>query len=319
VVMNKIIELGEVALASRFKMISDYLYAHVDKVYKEKNMPFQSRWFILVHLLNEHGEMSVTELADELGQSHSAVSQLTKKLISKHILSTKIDSKDERRRLLYLSDEGKELFNTIRPLCYTIEKSINQYILDSGYNLMETLRAFEKQLEKHSFSDDILRRLNISDKNQVEIVSYRPEYKEDFKRLNIEWLEKYFYVESFDNEVLSNPETYILSKGGYIYFACFKGEVVGTCALMKDSDSSWELTKMAVTEHYQGLKIGHKLAQKIIDTFLSFNSGTLFLETNSKLIPAIRLYEKLGFVQQENPKEGSHYSRANVYMIYKPL
>ena len=45
-----------------------------------------------------------------------------------------------------------------------------------------------------------------------EIISYQPKYAEDFKNLNIAWLEKYFVVEPYDLEVLSFPEKYILEK-----------------------------------------------------------------------------------------------------------
>ena len=37
------------------------------------------------------------------------------------------------------------------------------------------------------------------------IIDYNPKYAQDFKALNIEWLETFFYVEDYDNEVLSNP------------------------------------------------------------------------------------------------------------------
>lgn len=152
----------------------------------------------------------------------------------------------------------------------------------------------------------------------VDIVSYQPTYKESFKRLNIAWLEKYFVVEDFDLEVLSNPEKYIIDTGGFIFFAKYANKVVGTCALMKDSENTWELTKMAVADAYQGKKIGHKLAETAINKFKSFGEGVLFLESNSKLVNALHIYKKLGFVLQDNLKEQSHYDRADVYMIYQP-
>lgn len=44
----------------------------------------------------------------------------------------------------------------------------------------------------------------------IEIIDFEPKYRDDFKNLNVEWLEKYFEVEPYDKEVLSNPEKYIL-------------------------------------------------------------------------------------------------------------
>jgi hypothetical protein len=42
----------------------------------------------------------------------------------------------------------------------------------------------------------------------------------------------------------------------------------------------------------------------------------LFLESNSRLMPALTLYESAGFVHQPAPRANSHYTRSDVYMIY---
>ena len=54
---------------------------------------------------------------------------------------------------------------------------------------------------------------------QVEVVAYRPEWREDFARLNREWLERYFSVEEFDERMFADPEALILAPGGGIFFA----------------------------------------------------------------------------------------------------
>ncbi len=82
----------------------------------------------------------------------------------------------------------------------------------------------------------------------VDIVDFKPEYRDHFRDLNVEWLEKYFVVEPIDREVLWNPER-IIEDGGVILFAKINQTIVGTCALLKQDDG-WELSKMAVTESY---------------------------------------------------------------------
>ena len=154
--------------------------------------------------------------------------------------------------------------------------------------------------------------------NSVEIIEYQPRYKDAFKLLNYEWLEKYFYVEKIDSEVLSKPEHYFINKGGYIFFAKYNDDIVGTSALFKHKDEGFELTKMAVTEKFQGLKIGEKLALAAIDKARSLGVKSLFLETNSKLLPAIKLYKKLGFKPEKYPNSKSeHYQRADTYMLFE--
>jgi ribosomal protein S18 acetylase RimI-like enzyme len=58
------------------------------------------------------------------------------------------------------------------------------------------------------------------------------------------------------------------------------------------------------------------LLEAAIEEFLRREGRTLFLETNSKLTPALRLYESMGFQHQPAVKTDSHYARADVYMVW---
>jgi len=152
----------------------------------------------------------------------------------------------------------------------------------------------------------------------VEIISYSREYREDFFRLNRAWLDKYFELEPIDEQVLSKPEESIIKPGGEILLAKYRGQIVGTVALIAQPNGQYELSKMAVDEEFQGLGIGKRLAQAAIECFKKRPMQTLYLESNRKLKPAISLYRKLGFVEIEHPQGRSHYQRADIYMVYQP-
>jgi hypothetical protein len=53
-------------------------------------------------------------------------------------------------------------------------------------------------------------------------------------------------MEESDEKILNDPEKYILAKGGFIFMAELNDEIVGTCALLKIDDDTFELAKMAV-------------------------------------------------------------------------
>lgn len=149
---------------------------------------------------------------------------------------------------------------------------------------------------------------------EVLIVPYKSEYKEDLKRLSYEWLEKYVSVEPEDERILNNPEEVVLNGGGFMFFAKYNDEIVGTVSLIKlDGEDSFELAKLAVTEKYQGLKIGRKLMGKCIEVAKLQGAGKIILYTNQKLITAIELYKKFGFsfVSLENNK----YLEADLKMV----
>ena len=48
----------------------------------------------------------------------------------------------------------------------------------------------------------------------MKVIQFDPKYAEDFKKLNVAWLQKYFWVEPHDEKVLGDPEKYIIAPGG---------------------------------------------------------------------------------------------------------
>ena len=152
---------------------------------------------------------------------------------------------------------------------------------------------------------------------QIEIIPFKKYFSKDFYNLNIEWLKAFFYVEPYDEEVLSNPEKYIIDKGGHIFFAKLNDEIVGTVALMPmNIDSTFELTKMAVSPERRGYKIGQKLMQHCIDFSNDNSIETLIIYSSRKLENAIYIYRKYGF--KEIPVEPEcHYERCDIKMELK--
>jgi ribosomal protein S18 acetylase RimI-like enzyme len=149
----------------------------------------------------------------------------------------------------------------------------------------------------------------------IKIVDYKNEYAKHFYDLNIEWLRTYFYVEPFDEEVLSQPNKYIIDKGGFIFFALKEYKVVGTVALMPTNENGiLELTKMAVLPEERGQKIGQQLMQHCIDFAKSKNLKALLLYSNTKLENAIYMYRKYGFKELQL-EPNSPYKRSDIKML----
>jgi ribosomal protein S18 acetylase RimI-like enzyme len=148
--------------------------------------------------------------------------------------------------------------------------------------------------------------------DKIEIIDFSPGLKEAIKTLNYEWLEKYFRVEKSDIVSLSKPQEYIIDKGGFIFYAKLNGEIVGTASLLKKSDTTFELGKMAVTNRAQGKGIGTILLEHCIAVARQQQMQKLILYSNKNLGSAIHLYRKYGFVEIE--LEEGLYERANIKM-----
>lgn len=151
-------------------------------------------------------------------------------------------------------------------------------------------------------------------KENIQIVEYHSKYKSAFKTLNLEWISKYFEMEEADYKVLDNPEEYILNKGGKILVALYNDEPAGVCALIKmeDPNYDYEMAKMAVSPKAQGKKIGWLLGQAVINSAKELGALKIYLESNTRLQPAINLYHKMGF--QEITGHSSPYQRVDIQM-----
>ncbi|WP_310398013.1 GNAT family N-acetyltransferase [Hymenobacter sp.] len=145
------------------------------------------------------------------------------------------------------------------------------------------------------------------------ILDYEPAHQPAFRALNREWISQYFTLEPPDHQMLDDPEGYILAPGGHILMARHGIELVGTCALVKEPDNVYELVKMAVSPRAQGLGIGWALGQAALAKARQLGARRVELLSNSRLIPALALYEKLGF--RHVPVPPSPYQRTDVKMV----
>ena len=308
---------GGLLLGSRLRRISELLYAGVDEVYQAHDVNVPSRLVPLLLILRDSdGPLAIGELAARAGWSHVAVSKVTRELSRAGVIGETDHARDQRRVMLHLLPKGRALLERLEPVWRAIVAAVDG-MAAAPAGLLPSVRAVEEALDASDFAARIAAELE-RQQAPVAIIPFEPRYRDDFKRLNVEWLEKYFYVEHIDVEVLSNPEQEILAPGGFIFFARRGDEIVGTCALIRRPRGRFELSKMAVTERHRGLGIGHELLRAAIACFERLDAAQLFLETNHKLTPALKLYEANGFVRAERPKGPIHYARSDVYMVFSP-
>ncbi len=149
--------------------------------------------------------------------------------------------------------------------------------------------------------------------NTIEIIPFEEKYAKYFYDLNADWLKKYFYIEPYDEKVLSNPNLYVIEPGGFIFFAKYNTEIVGVVSLINQK-TFFELSKMAVSPKYQGFKIGQQLMDFTINFAKEKGWDSITLYSHRSLKAAIQLYKKVGFKEIPVEKD-SHYERADIKML----
>ncbi len=153
----------------------------------------------------------------------------------------------------------------------------------------------------------------MSPERGIIIRAFRPGDEAAFRDINLEWIERFFAVEQKDRDVLGNPRKYILDPGGEILLALDGDAPVGVVALMMMSEGSVELAKMGVRPAAQGKGAGRLLVAGAIAKAREMGMRRVYIETNSTLGPALKLYRDAGFkpLREAVP---SPYARADVQL-----
>ena len=148
---------------------------------------------------------------------------------------------------------------------------------------------------------------------RARVVTWRPELRADFERLNLEWIERWFAVEEEDRKVFADPGGRIVEPGGQIFFVVDEQGVRGTCAVIRHDAVTFELAKMAVEPAAQGRGYGDRLVEAVISFARGAGATRLMLVSNTLLGPALNLYRKHGF--RDVPLDpGIGYSRADIQL-----
>ncbi|TDW48076.1 MarR family transcriptional regulator with acetyltransferase activity [Flavobacterium sp. 270] len=310
-------KVGKAALGSRMRLMTAAITDDASKIYEMYGVDLAPKWFPVFYTLSEERELTITEIANEIGHSQPSVSKIIREMISAGIVEESLKTDDKRKNNVVLTEKGISLSQKMKQQLIDIEVAMDDLISESKHNLWAALEEWEFLLQQKSIFKRVSDQKKLRESKDVEIVEYKPEYKEAFRALNVEWISTYFEMEEADYKALDNPEEYILNKGGKILVALYENDPVGVCALIKtnNQDYDFEMAKMAVSPKAQGKNIGWLLGQAVVNKAKDLGAKKIYLESNTILKPAINLYYKLGFEKVfglETP-----YKRCNIQMELK--
>lgn len=311
-------KIGEMALGSRLRALSDKVTKDAERLYLLYDIALKPKWFPVFYFLsNQDKGKSITSIANEIGHSHPSVIKIVREMSKEGLVLEQKDKFDGRINNILLTKKGKEISTKIQDQYMDVGGAIKNTLKQTTHNIWIALQEFEYLLQERSLFTRVMEEKKIRESSIIEIVDYLPEHRTSFQELNEKWITKYFKLEDADRKALDNPKGYILDNGGKILVAVQNKVVLGVCALqkMQDDKYDYELAKMAVSPKAQGKGIGYLLGKSIIEKAKSLKAANIYLESNTILIPAISLYEKLGF-----KKVVGHYTpyeRCNIQMELK--
>jgi ribosomal protein S18 acetylase RimI-like enzyme len=141
----------------------------------------------------------------------------------------------------------------------------------------------------------------------ITILPFTPERATYFDHLNRAWIEELFTIEPKDDALLKNPQAEIIDHGGEVWFAALGEEIVGACALIRESETVLEFSKLGVAPAARGQGVARALLRHCIARTRERGVPCLRIYTNSKLAPANALYLSEGFQLAEMSETQRRY------------
>jgi DNA-binding MarR family transcriptional regulator/N-acetylglutamate synthase-like GNAT family acetyltransferase len=307
-------DLGPVFLGSRLKRLGERMQAGAARVIVEAGLPLQPAHMPLLAALDAQA-MTIGQLVQAVGVSQPGVTRGIGQLVELGLVQSE-PGDDQRQRTISLTRAGCAAMARAKLYVWPkVESAVDDLcggrttaLLDQIAQLEAALAATPLDLRAARATPEILK-----------IHEFTDDLAAQFHDINAAWIGAMFHLEDTDRDVLENPRARIIDGGGAILFVEAKGlGIVGTCALQKTGDGSFELTKMGVRESARGLKAGEFLLLAMIERARLLRAELLYLLTNTRAEAAIHLYEKVGFEHDADimARYSARYERCNIAMRY---
>ncbi len=311
---DNISKLGYLAGATRFRRISEKLYVDGDKIYEQLGIGFKASWFSVYYtLIHADNPLTVQELANEIGFTHITVKNVVRELEEHGIAHIKANPNDGRSKHISLTKKGKTLHDKLGPVWDLFSQTLEQLLTAGHPDFINIINRIDREAEKIPISE---RMKKVKEHEPLIIVDYKPSLKKYFNELAGNWLSKMLNgkLEKEDEEVFRSPETVYLQEGGFVFFALHKGKVIGCVALKRLNEEAFEFCKLYVSETARGAGAATKLIERCITRCKENNARQLFLQTTPDLLPAHKLYDKLGFDDVKAPPDMAVLKRTTKIM-----
>jgi DNA-binding MarR family transcriptional regulator/N-acetylglutamate synthase-like GNAT family acetyltransferase len=230
---------------------------------------------------------TATEVRENLGIDRGYMSRIVQKFEEENIIFKEQSTDDKRTYLLYLTDNGKEIYNELvenanREVGKMIQEISNRD-LTKLISSMETIESiFTKEHPAQS---------------EVSVRAFQPGDVGFVAHLHgTLYKNTYQFGPMFEYYVMKGlTEFMVNTDGGELWIAEVDGNMVGSIAVTKSTDKVAQLRWFVLDENYHGMGIGKKLIETTIDFCKKQGYKQVFLWTVSILETARYLYQKYNF------------------------
>lgn len=144
--------LGFLVFGSRLRRLSEAFLSDVNKIYASHDLSFDAAWFPVFYILSRQETVSIKDISDELGISHSAVSQLVSSLQQKGLTKTSPANDDARKKVVAFTAKGKKLQQQVQPVWDALHQAMEALVQEGKHSktILTAIAEIEQGLQNES-------------------------------------------------------------------------------------------------------------------------------------------------------------------------
>lgn len=245
----------------------------------------------VLYEISESNDITAQRIANELNLDKGYLSRIIKKFINDEIIEKKAFYKDKRAHILVLTLKGEILLKSLNKI---VDKQIDEKIKDFSElekkTLVDSMLTIEHMLsEKNKLSSDDIIYRSVIKPGDIGYVIYlhgiiygqESIFSDEFESYVIKTF--YQFMENFSPEY------------DRLFMAEYNGKIIGTIAIVHNSEKEAQLRWFLLDPSFRGLGIGKKLLKDALDFCKEKNFNNVFLLTTDLQKQAVAMYKQAGF------------------------
>ena len=150
-------DIGEMALGSRLRMLSEVMTKDAQQIYGLYNLELKPKWFPVFYFLSEEKkEKSITEIAKKIRHSHPSVIKIVQEMSKAGLVSQEKDKIDGRKNNIVLTKKGNDISALMTASYIDVNTAIKKTLLQTKHNLWVAIQEFEYLLDQQSLFSRVL-------------------------------------------------------------------------------------------------------------------------------------------------------------------
>ncbi|QRG70246.1 bifunctional helix-turn-helix transcriptional regulator/GNAT family N-acetyltransferase [Brevibacillus choshinensis] len=228
---------------------------------------------------------TATEVRETLGIDKGYMSRILQRFEEDHVIRKERRADDQRQYVLYLTEEGKEIYHRLADDANReVGKMIQPISKSDQAKLVTSMETIESILASEAPPEVMIRPFRPGDVGYVGHLHgklYRTTYQ---------------FGQMFEYYVMKGLTEFMLDNaGGNLWIAEVNGQLVGSIAITRSTEQVAQLRWFVIDEQFQGLGIGKKLMDTAISFCVEQGYRHVFLWTVNILETARYLYRKYNF------------------------